>query len=175
MKKSKINLYIMGLLSTFVLVYLDQWSKQLAYANLAGNSDFILIPGVLQLHYLENTGAAFSLLENKMILFYILTPLLCVLMVFLYARLPMENKFTSLRWILVFLTAGAIGNFIDRIQYQYVIDFIYISLIHFPVFNVADIYVTCSVAVLFVLILFVYSEEELSVIIMKMKFWKRNS
>ena len=110
-----------------------------------------------------------------MILFYVLTPLLCVLMVFLYARLPMENKFISLRWILVFLTAGAIGNFIDRIQYQYVIDFIYISLIHFPVFNVADIYVTCSVAVLFVLILFVYSEEELSVIIMKMKFWKRNS
>ncbi|MDD6193637.1 MAG: signal peptidase II [Lachnospiraceae bacterium] len=175
MKESKLYSLLFGFIFTCVLVFLDQWSKQLAYVRLAGGRDFVIIPGALELHYLENTGAAFSLLENKMFVFYILTPLLCALMVFLYARLPMDKKFTSLRWVLIFLTAGAIGNFIDRIQYQYVIDFIYVSLIHFPVFNVADIYVTCSVAVLFILILFVYSEEELSVIMEHLKFWKRNS
>ena len=80
-----------------------------------------------------------------------------------------------LRIVLIFLIAGAIGNFIDRVLYQYVIDFIYVSLINFPVFNVADIYVTCSVVVLFLLILFVYSDEDLSVIMDKMKFWKKSS
>ena len=75
--------------------------------------------------------------------------------------------------ILIFLIAGAIGNFIDRILYHYVIDFIYFSLINFPVFNVADIYVTCSVFVLFILILFVYSEDELSTILDSLKFWKK--
>ena len=175
MKKSKISLWIVCIMATSLLVFLDQLTKQVAYIQLAGGRDFILIPGVLQFHYLENTGAAFSLLENKMILFYILTPVLCLFMLFLYLRLPMEKKFTSLRWILIFLIAGAIGNFIDRMLYQHVIDFIYISLINFPVFNVADIYVTCSVAVLFIMVLFVYSEEDLTVIMNNVKFWKKNS
>lgn len=172
MTKSKVVPWIFGLISTIILVFIDQWTKQLAVIHLVGKSDIILIPGVLQLHYLENTGAAFSLLENKMWFFYVLTPILCVIMMFLYVRLPMEKNFFPLRAVLVFLVAGAIGNFIDRILYQYVIDFIYASFIHFPVFNVADIYVTCSVAVLFVLILFVYSEDDLSLIMSKVKFWK---
>ncbi len=175
MNKSKISICIMGFLSTALLVYLDQFSKQLAVTYLAGDRDIALIPGVLQLHYLENTGAAFSLLENKMWLFYLLTPILCVFMALLFVRLPKDKKFHLLRIVLIFLIAGAIGNFIDRVLYQYVIDFIYVSLINFPVFNVADIYVTCSVVVLFLLILFVYSDEDLSVIMDKMKFWKKSS
>lgn len=62
---------------------------------------------------------------------------------------------------LVVLLAGALGNFYDRLFQGYVIDFIYFSLIDFPVFNVADIYVTLSVIVLIVMVLFVYKGDEL--------------
>ena len=58
------------------------------------------------------------------------------------------------------LFVGAVGNLIDRVWHHYVVDFIYFSLINFPVFNVADIYVTCGVICLFILILFVYSDQQ---------------
>ena len=61
----------------------------------------------------------------------------------------------------VFIIAGAIGNFIDRVSQGFVVDFLYFKLIHFPVFNVADIYVTCSVFVLAFLLLFYYKEEDI--------------
>ena len=65
------------------------------------------------------------------------------------------------------LVAGAIGNFIDRLVNKYVIDFIYFSLIDFPIFNVADIYVTLSVIALFILIFFYYKEEDFKFITKK--------
>ena len=103
-------------------------------------------------------------------LFYIFTPILCGAILYLFLRLPNKKEYHILRVILVLLMAGALGNYIDRIQYQYVIDFIYVSLIHFPVFNVADIYVTCSVIVLFLLILFVYSDEQWNEIVSCLKW-----
>jgi signal peptidase II len=56
--------------------------------------------------------------------------------------------------------AGAIGNMIDRAFRGYVIDFIYVECINFPVFNVADCYITIATAVLFILFLFVYKQED---------------
>ena len=138
MKRSLAKKYILALIGFAILVFLDQWTKQLAVSHLMDQGNIILIPGVLQLHYLENTGAAFSIMENKTIFFCIITPILCALMICLFIKLPDKKEYGSLRLILVFLLAGAIGNFIDRISYHYVIDFIYFSLINFPVFNVAD-------------------------------------
>jgi signal peptidase II len=145
-----------------VLVCLDQWTKYLAVAHLKQQPDIILIPKVLQLHYLENTGAAFSMLENKMLLFYISTPIIVALIFYIYIRISGIASVRRLQILLVLIMAGAIGNFIDRILHQYVVDFIYFSLIDFPVFNVADIYVTCSVILLFLLILFGMSENDLA-------------
>ncbi|MFQ7767658.1 MAG: signal peptidase II [Fusicatenibacter saccharivorans] len=62
--------------------------------------------------------------------------------------------------VLTVLTAGAVGNFYDRFLNHYVVDFIYVSLINFPVFNVADIYVTVSVAVFLLLYLLYYKDED---------------
>ncbi len=160
MKRSLVKNYILSIIGFALLVFLDQWTKHLAVSHLMGQKDIIMIPGVLQLHYLENTGAAFSIMENKTIFFCIITPILCALMIYLFIKLPVKKEYQSLRLILIFLLAGAIGNFIDRISYHYVVDFIYFSLINFPVFNVADIYVTCGVICLFLLILFVYSDKE---------------
>lgn len=158
----KIVQYGKDLIIMIVLVCLDQWTKYLAVAYLKQQPDIILIPKVLQLHYLENTGAAFSMLENKMLLFYISTPIIVALIFYVYIRISGIASARRLQILLILIMAGAIGNFIDRILHQYVVDFIYFSLIDFPVFNVADIYVTCSVILLFLLILFGMSENDLA-------------
>ena len=152
MKKQKSFLtHIITLVGIFLLLFLDQFTKVLAKGYLMGHKDKILIPGVLQLHYLENQGAAFSLLNGKLVFFYIITPVLCIAIAILYKKLP---------GILTALMAGAIGNYIDRILYHKVTDFIYFSLIDFPVFNVADIYVTVSIVVLLILVFFYYKDED---------------
>ena len=69
--------------------------------------------------------------------------------------------YIKLHVALVFITSGAIGNLIDRVRLDYVVDFIYFSLINFPIFNVADIYVTLSTIYLVILLLFVYKESDL--------------
>ena len=70
------------------------------------------------------------------------------------------------------IAAGAIGNMIDRIRLNYVVDFIYFVLINFPIFNVADMYVTISTAVLVIMLLFVYKENDLSFISFKQKRYR---
>ena len=144
-----------------VLIVLDQFTKYLAINHLMNKNDIILIPKVLQLHYLENTGAAFSMLEGKQVLFAIMTPILLLALFYLLLCMPKQKKYMPLDYVIVFLIAGAIGNYIDRITNNYVVDFIYFSLINFPVFNVADIYVTVAVIVLFLLILVFYKDEDL--------------
>ena len=86
--------------------------------------------------------------------------------------MPQNKKYTALNYIIVFLIAGAIGNYIDRIAKNYVVDFIYFSLINFPVFNVADCYVTVSVILLFILILFYYKDDDLEEIKQGLKIKK---
>jgi len=153
----------LGLLSIMavVLILIDRITKQLASYYLL-LTDVDIIPGALKLHYVENTGAAFSILENKMVFFYIITPVFCALILWFYMKLPLDKEHRALRILTFVLLAGALGNFIDRITYQYVIDFIYFSLINFPVFNVADIYVTGSVVLLLFYLLFIDKGEEQS-------------
>ena len=150
-KKSVSLLY--SLILTVLLIALDQFTKVLAVRHLMNKADIILIPNVLQLHYLENTGAAFSILEGKQIVFAIITPILLVALCYILVKMPQTKKYQALDYIIVFLIAGAIGNYIDRIMNNYVVDFIYFSLINFPVFNVADCYVTISVILLLILIM----------------------
>ncbi len=162
--KTKNKLF--GIFAILILIIIDQLTKLAAVSLLKDKDDFILIKGVLQLHYLQNNGAAFSILEGKQLYFYIVTVIALVFIFFLLYKLTKNynNKSLLIIWILNFMAAGAIGNFIDRVRYQYVVDFIYFSLINFPVFNIADCYVTCSVFLLIILILFYYKEEDLEII-----------
>ena len=148
---------IIGIL---ILTVLDQWTKHLAVTYLKGQPDIILIPGVLELNYLENPGAAFGILENQQVFFYIITIVLLAGILTVFYRMPMTRKYLLGHIVLTVISAGAIGNFIDRVLYQYVIDFIYFSLIDFPKFNVADIYITVGCAFVFLLVMFVYKEDE---------------
>lgn len=160
----KVNKWISivySLILVGLLVLLDQWTKHLAVSHLMNKSDIILIPNVLQLHYLENTGAAFSMLEGKQTFFAVATPILLFLLLIILFRMPREKKYLYLDYIIVLVVAGAIGNHIDRVINNYVVDFIYFSLINFPVFNIADCYVTVSMILLLILILFYYKDEDL--------------
>ena len=78
-----------------------------------------------------------------------------------YFKLPVTKRFHLLRFCIVLLAAGALGNLIDRLMNHYVIDFIYFRLIDFPVFNVADCFVCISAVLILYCLLFRYKDEEL--------------
>ena len=142
------------------LVLIDQWTKWLAVGHLKGSADISLFPGVLELSYLENRGMAFGMLQGQRILFIVLCVAFFAALVWLFVRIPKTRYFLPLIATGAVLAAGALGNLIDRAAQGYVVDFIYISLIRFPVFNVADIYVVCGGILLVILALFRYRDED---------------
>lgn len=145
----------------FLLIAADQITKFLAVVNLRNQEPFVLWEGVFELQYLENSGAAFGMLQGKKSFFVLTSIIFLIVIVYVLVRVPNQKKYTKLHITLAFIASGAIGNLIDRIRYDYVIDFLYFSLINFPIFNVADIYVTLSSIVLAALLLFVYTESDL--------------
>lgn len=144
-----------------ILIIADQLTKLWAFTNLRGSAGISVIPDVFELQYLENRGAAFGILQDRQILFLLITVIAAVLLTYIYVRIPEEKKYTPLRICYVLLMAGAFGNMIDRVARGYVVDFFYFKLIDFPIFNVADIYVTVTMILLILLILFYYKEEDL--------------
>ena len=144
-----------------LLIAADQATKLLAVARLKDQAPFVLLPGVLELRYLENRGAAFGILQGQKIFLVLFTGLLSALIIYFYFRVPEGKRHLPVRIFLIMLFSGAIGNFIDRCRLDYVIDFIYFKLIDFPIFNVADCYVTIAVILFAIAILFVYKEEEM--------------
>ena len=173
MTRQKYNL--IGILAAIVLIALDQWTKHLAVLRLKGQSPIVLWDGVFELHYLENRGAAFGILQGQKAVFLVCTLLILILIVFFYNRLPAGKRFFMMRLVAVFLAAGAVGNLIDRMRYSYVVDFLELKLFGFPVFNVADCYVTVGAVLPSVLILFVYKEEELGFLSLKRQGGKKDA
>lgn len=144
-----------------ILFSIDQWTKQLAINYLKDTDGKTLIPGALKLTYVENRGAAFGILQGKQVLFYVITAAFCVGIVYFFFKTPIEKRYYPLAVLDVILFAGAIGNLVDRAANGFVVDFIYFSLIDFPVFNFADICITCSMFALVLLITFYYKDEEI--------------
>ena len=151
-----LDLIIMGL-----LVFIDRYTKMLASVKLKDKEPVRLIPEVFELRYLENRGAAFGMLQDMRTLFIVVGIVFIVLVLYLLIRVPATAKYRLLRICLVMIGAGAIGNLYDRFTLNYVIDFLYFIYIDFPIFNVADIYVTVSSAILVILFIFVYKDEDL--------------
>lgn len=168
-KKLRILLDLVGICA---LVALDQYTKYLAVIHLKDNKPFIIINGILELNYLENTGAAFGVLENQKAFFIFVAVVVLSVIGYVLLKTPDHKKYGILHISLSLIAAGAIGNMIDRIRLNYVVDFIYFSLINFPIFNVADMYVTVSTAVLMILLLFVYKESDLNFISFKQKRYR---
>lgn len=162
--KKRLAKGLLFLIPASLIILIDQLTKAWAVQRLMGQADITIIPEVLELTYVENTGMAFGLLKDGTIFFYIATFLALALIVHELVRVPFEKRFVPFILMLSFVSGGAIGNLIDRIVRKYVVDFIYVSLIRFPVFNVADIFVTLTCIALIVLFLFIYKEEDLKMI-----------
>ena len=143
---------------------LDLFTKSLAVNALRDGKRIPLIPGVLEFYYIQNRGAAFGMFQSGTFILSLVSLAALIVLILIYLKVPDGKKYLPLRLVLIFIAAGAAGNLYDRITLKYVRDFIYFSLIDFPVFNVADIYVTCSVFVLAFLIFFYYKEEDLQFI-----------
>ncbi len=162
MRQKRIKSFLIFAAAAILLIILDQWTKSLAEISLKGLSSSVpVIPGIFELVYVENRGAAFGILQNQMLIFYIVTPLVLLAVLYVYLRTPLTRRFLPLRVICILLFAGAVGNLIDRMVQGYVIDFFYFVPINFPVFNVADCYVTVATVLLFIFLLFVYKEKDL--------------
>lgn len=158
-RNTGIKQYIIALLGIAVTVFIDQITKYLAVLYLKGKPAKVIIDGVFELQYLENRGAAFGMMQNMQYVFVAGAVVICIIILYLYIRMPYTFRYLPLRICAVLLCAGAIGNMIDRIRLNYVIDFFYFSLIDFPIFNVADCYVVIACIAFALLILFYYRDE----------------
>ena len=139
-------LYLLVLL---LLVAADQLTKWLIVTNLPLGSGFAVIPGVLKIHYVQNTGAAWSLFSGNTLFLAVFSLFVLALLAFWFYKTPHEAVWQRL--VLVVIMAGALGNMLDRFRLGYVVDFI--QLPHWPVFNVADMLLCCGVFLLAVLLL----------------------
>lgn len=143
------RLLVAFFLISALLVGLDQWSKYLTVQNISLGETKEFIPGFLSLTHLRNTGAAWSLLEGKMIFFYVITVIVSVVIIYLLIKNYKKSIWYSVG--LSFVLAGAIGNFIDRVRLGYVVDMLQTDFMNFPIFNVAD-----STLVVGVICIFIY-------------------
>ncbi len=135
---------IFYIIVTAVMVILDQWSKYLATRYLIGSGTVVVVPGFLGLRYVENTGAAFSMLSNSTNFLIIVTAAALVVMAYVFWVKKYGDSFERLCFTLII--AGGIGNLIDRVLNGFVVDYFELLFMDFAVFNVADVYVCTGIA-----------------------------
>ncbi|MEE1255800.1 MAG: signal peptidase II [Lachnospiraceae bacterium] len=161
MNKRKSIILLIDVIFLAILIFLDQITKYFAIVYLKGQESLKVVDGVFEFNYLENRGAAFGMLQDQKFFFVFIAVVILAVIAYVLFKTPNQKKYTKLHIALVFIAAGAIGNMIDRLRFDYVVDFFYFSLINFPIFNVADIYVTCAAIYIVILLLFVYKESDL--------------
>ena len=132
---------------------LDQWTKFLVVENIPLYGHAEAIPGVVSLTYVQNTGAAFSSFQGMQWLFLLVFLVFTVGVVWEFVKKKMP--FTTFeRWCIAAIYAGGLGNMIDRLRFGYVVDMIKTEFMEFPVFNVADSFITCGCILLLVHLFF---------------------
>ena len=146
MRNNKSKIYLISL----ILLIVDQLVKLLIKSTFKLHEELELIPNFFSLHYLQNDGAAFSILQNKTYLLVIVAIICLGIMVYYIQK---EKTFTKLSGIsLGLILGGIIGNLLDRIIYKKVIDYLSFTFFtyNFPVFNIADVGITVGALLLIV-------------------------
>ena len=142
------------------IVALDQFTKYLTVAHIALGAEIPFLPGLLRLTFVRNYGAAFSSFQNQQWLFALIFVIFTGLLLWEYFKKRMP--FTTFeRWCIAAIYGGGLGNMIDRVRMGYVVDMIETEFMQFPVFNVADCFITCGCIAMMVS-LFLFNKE----------FWK---
>ena len=130
------------ILAILLCVAADQWVKYWVVSHLALYESAPLLPGIVELFYIRNTGGGFSILTGHTWVLTVLTAALmagiAVLLVKKYFSHPLAM------WTLTAILGGGLGNLVDRVRLGYVVDMFNFQFIHYPVFNVADILVVCG-------------------------------
>lgn len=141
-----------------LIVAFDQLAKLIVVSTLSVTDSVRIIPGVIDFVFVKNTGAAFSILSDGTVLLSVVSVLFCIgVGVFWYVKKPKDKLLCS---SLAMLFSGAMGNALDRIFRGFVVDFILAKFIDFPVFNIADIAITCGAALLIIHMLFFDKEDK---------------
>jgi signal peptidase II len=144
-------------LEIFILILgilLDRISKIWALNTLASGKDIVIIKNLFSFSYLENRGAAFGIFQNRLIFLTLITVIVILGVVYFIIKYKPTSKLLKIS--LALIISGAIGNFIDRIYYKFVVDFImlhYKDVYYFPTFNVADMLVVLGTILLAIYIL----------------------
>ncbi len=139
------KLYFLTL--SFLIVIIDQFTKYLMFNNnrLFINKDFLLF----KLDFVKNYGAAFNIFSGSRIFLSLISIFFSILLIYLIIR---KNTLKSIDlYSYSFILGGTIGNGIDRIYKGFVVDFINLNIINFPVFNIADIFINIG----FILLLYI--------------------
>ena len=152
--------YILMALAAAGIVAADQIVKYLVVSGIALHSQVPVIEGLFHLTYVQNDGAAFSMLKGQQWLFALMFAVLTVAVIWEFWKKKMP--FTAFdRWCIAAIWAGGLGNMIDRLRLGYVVDMIEVEFMQFPVFNVADCFITCGCFALLI-----------SLVFFNRKFWK---
>jgi len=140
--------YLFLFLIAGAIILVDQLTKTWVRETLTVGQIYrpnLWISAYIRLIHWKNTGAAFGMFQNGNTIFMILSSLVSLIIVYYFPQVPAQDRIVRLS--MAMLLGGAVGNLLDRIQYQYVTDFV--SVLDFPVFNVADASISCGVAILF--------------------------
>lgn len=140
-----------------VLVVGDLLTKLLIDINYDLFESRVIIPNILNFTYVHNAGASFSMLEGQQTLFYIITPIAFIGFTYYFVSHHQENRWANVA--IVMILSGIVGNFYDRIKFQYVRDFIEIKFIKFPIWNVADMALVVGTIIFVIYLLSTIKEE----------------
>lgn len=131
-----------------LIVSIDQLTKYMVVQNIPLHGAVEFIPKVVSFTYIQNNGAAWSILEGQLAFFYIVTAIVAITIIYYMQKYAKGDRL--LAFSLAFILGGTIGNFIDRLFLKYVIDMIQLEFIHFPIFNIADSALVVGVALLII-------------------------
>jgi len=168
-QKRKRFIAVLNIILMILCITGDRALKIYSSKKLKNHPNKPIINGILELRYLENSGAAFGLLDGQKSFFILVAIIILFAIFYAMINMPGKRRFYPANIALSLIAAGAIGNLIDRIIYSYVIDIIYFSIIRFPIFNLADFFVTVGTVFLLLLILFLYKEDDLDFLKFKEK------
>jgi len=148
-KKLKFLMNFLFVLSSIIIITIDQVTKYLVNTKISLNTSIEIIPGIIFISHVKNSGAAFGVFQNRTNILIIISVIAIILIIILKIKLNLDSIFYNIS--LGFILGGAIGNLIDRIIFGEVVDFLHLR--YFAVFNVADSFICIGFGIVIILIL----------------------
>lgn len=163
-REKGIRVFLLPMIIIALLTAIDQLTKYMVQTSLQLYESKTVIDGLLSFTYVQNKGMAWGLFQGKIPVFAIVTVIIMILSFRVLYNVVDNKRYRYVKYVVITIIAGGLGNFIDRVTLGYVVDFFEVEFVEFPVFNVADIYVTLGMFAMMIA-LFVYKNEELDEIL----------